>query len=72
MPVFIEDESLDENERLHPALNYLPRKRKFLAALDPVPAQNSDTEHYETTPFPVRSDDVYVPRTNRFYNSLAD
>lgn len=70
MPVFIVGSSMDGNEISQPALGYLLRSRKYFAG-DSVPTQISDSS-YETTPYPIQSDDVYASQNNRFYKLLVD
>lgn len=70
IPVFVVAPSMDARERAQPAWNYLLRKRKLFAT-DLVPTQIPDTDH-KTTPYSIRSDDVYVPRNNRFYKLLVE
>lgn len=71
MPLYIDDQSMNEHERAPPALNYLLRNHKYFPA-DLIPTQNSDM-NYETTPYSIfQSDEVYVPRNNRFYKVLVD
>lgn len=70
MPMFIVDSVMDDSEQVQPILNYLLRKRKFFAA-NSVPTLKSDTS-YETTPYSIQSDDVYMPQNNRFYKLLVE
>lgn len=61
---------MDGNERAQPVLRYLLRPRKLFGAdSDPTP---NPSLSFETTPYPLQSDDVYVPRNNRFYKLLDD
>lgn len=68
IPMFIVNPSMRESERPRPGLKYLLRKRKFFAS-DPVPVPTADPDtEFGTTPYSVQSDDVHVPKNNRFYN----
>lgn len=61
---------MDGKERPQSALSYLLRSRQFFVA-DSDPTPNPDSS-YETTPYSIQSDDVYLPQNSRFYKSLVD